>query len=142
MPNLPSRRVLTAIDVAVAGWVVLCVVLGLRIAAELREVRSVTDTLATTGQGLERAGEAVGKVPRALAGEEVAQLGADAREAGAQAQASARDSRDSITAISTLTAVTLATVPTLAVLFLYVPLRIALGRATGRASPRRTEGSP
>lgn len=126
-----SKTTLRITDGGVVVFILACVGLAVLVYGEIREVRSVATTLATTGRGVERAGDALQNLPD-LAGGEIQQLGDDARKAGRQAQASARDTRDSLQTVSILAGVAIAVLPTAAVLLIYLPLRLAL-----RGPPRR-----
>lgn len=128
MPSLqpPSRRALRISDAGVVVFVFICVGMGIWVFNEIRDVRSLSNTLATTGRGLERAGMALEGAPSVIGGDKIAQLGEDARTAGRQAQASAREGRDSIDTVSILAGLAIGLIPTMAVLLLYVPMRMAL----------------
>jgi hypothetical protein len=124
MPSV-STRALRIADAGVVLFVLASIGIAVWVYSEIREVRSVATTLATTGRGVERAGDALQGLPD-LAGGEIQQLGDDARKSGRQAQASARDTRDSLNTISILAGVAIALLPTAAVLLVYVPMRLAL----------------
>lgn len=128
MPSLqaPSRRALRISDAGVAVFAVVCIGLGVWVFNEVRDLRSLTSTLATTGRGLERAGMAIEGAPAVIGGDQVRQLGEDARTSGRQAQMSAREGRDSIDTVSILAGLAIGLIPTMAVLLLYVPMRRAL----------------
>lgn len=124
MPSI-STRALRIADAGVVLFVLASIGIAVWVYGEIREVRSLASTLATTGRGLERAGDAVQGLPDVVGGE-IQQLGTDAKTAGQEAQASARDTRDSLNTISILAGVAIALLPTAAVLLVYVPMRLAL----------------
>jgi hypothetical protein len=128
-PTLRSPRARQVADALVTGFVLLCVVLGFLIAAQIRDLRSLTVTLETTGRGLDNAGQALEGLPSIVGGDDVREVARDAREAGAQAQASAVEARGTLNTISVLAGLAIALIPTGAVLLLYVPLRGAWTRA-------------
>ena len=132
---LPSRATLHVVDALVLAWVALCITLGFWFASEIRDLRSLPTTLGTAGKGLENAGVALEGLPSIVGGESVERVGSDARQAGAQARASAIDAREGLDTLSTLTGLTVALVPTGALLMFYVPLRVASRRTRARVGP-------
>jgi hypothetical protein len=122
---LPRGRALLAVDLAVAAWVVLWIVLGGAIATEVRGLRQLSTTVSRVGVALEQTGATVdglNGVP--LVGDRIGRTGSDIRAAGRSAVASGRRSHRSIHNLSWMLWVFLAVIPSVPVLVLYLPARI------------------
>jgi hypothetical protein len=121
---VPGVRLIRALDVAVAVWVVAWVVLALLVGREVRDLRELSDTVVVAGVAVEETGDLVdslGSVP--FVGDRVGEVADRVRTAGRSAQASGRDSRDSTQNLSILLALSIGLIPTLPLLGLYAPLR-------------------
>jgi hypothetical protein len=140
---LPGVRLIRALDLAVAVWVVAWVVLALLVGREVRDLRQLSDTVVVAGVAIEETGdlvESLGSVP--FVGGRVGEVANRVRAAGRSAQASGRDSRDSTENLSILLALSIGLIPTLPLLGLYAPLRVtwtrearAVRRALAASSP-------
>jgi len=126
---LPGVRLIRALDVAVAVWIVAWVVLALLVGREVRDLRQLSDTVVVAGIAVEETGdlvESLGSVP--FVGGRVGEVAGRVRAAGRSAQASGRDSRDSTENLSILLALSIGLIPTLPLLGLYAPLRVTWAR--------------
>jgi hypothetical protein len=142
---VPGVRLIRALDVAVAVWVVAWIVLALLVGREVRDLRELSDTVVVAGIAVEETGdlvESLGSVP--FVGGRVGEVADRVRTAGRSAQASGRDSRDSTENLSILLALSIGLIPTLPLLGLYAPLRVTWTRearavrralASGSADP-------
>jgi hypothetical protein len=126
---LPGVRLIRALDLAVAVWIVAWVVLALLVGREVRDLRQLSDTVVVAGIAVEETGdlvESLGSVP--FVGGRVGEVANRVRAAGRSAQASGRDSRDSTENLSILLALSIGLIPTLPLLGLYAPLRVTWTR--------------
>jgi hypothetical protein len=126
---VPGVRLIRALDVAVAVWVVAWIVLALLVGREVRDLRQLSDTVVVAGVAVEETGDLVdslGSVP--FVGGQVGEVADRVRAAGRSAQASGRDSRDSTDNLSLLLALSIGLIPTLPLLGLYAPLRLTWTR--------------
>jgi hypothetical protein len=134
----PRSRV--AMDVLVAGWVMLWLAVGLLAAAEIRELRTLSDTVVRAGSALDQAGRAIevlSVIP--VVGEAPGDLGSRVRTAAAEVQTAGRSSRHSIYNLSLLLGFAIAVVPASPVLGFYLPMRVRRSREA-RAVARRLAG--
>ncbi|UTI63030.1 hypothetical protein NBH00_16890 [Paraconexibacter antarcticus] len=122
---LPRGRALVAVDVLIAAWVVLWIVLGLAIAGEVRGLRQLSTTVGRVGVALEQTGSTVdGLSGVPLVGDRIGRTGRDISAAGDSAVASGRHSRRSIHNLSWMLGLFLAVIPSAPVLALYLPARV------------------
>jgi hypothetical protein len=139
----PSRRVRLLVDVALVGWLVAWIVIGIQVGREVRGLSELSDTVVLAGVAIEQTGdllEQLGSVP--FLGESVGDLASRIRDTGRSAQESAAASRGSIGNMSVLLAVSIALIPTfpLAVIWLGLRLRwrrerVAVRRALAAGVP-------
>lgn len=142
--QLPHGWRLTALDLALIAWAVVWIVLGVRVADEVKGLRELSGTVSTVGRAVEESSRTLRGVELPILGQGVEELfggeGAEvlrrAQEAGASARDSGRSSRESISNLSTLLGLSVAVIPTSPLLFLYLPLR--LGRRREAQALRRT----
>src|SRR6266545_4685306 len=140
---VPGVRLIRALDVAVAVWVVAWVVLALLVGREVRDLRELSDTVVVAGVAVEETGDLVdslGSVP--FVGGSVGEVADRVRTAGRSAQASGRDSRDSTQNLSILLALSIGLIPTLPLLGLYAPLRVTWTREARAVRRTLAAGSP
>lgn len=124
----PARR-LVLIDVLVAVWVALCIALGVAVASEVRELRTIADSVSAAGRAVETTGRTLSSLSDVPAvGGDLAGAGEEVQQAGRQAIASGRSTRDTIGDLSTLLLVSIAIVPATPLLAVYVPWRLARRR--------------
>lgn len=140
---VPGVRLIRALDVAVALWVVAWVVLALLVGREVRDLRQLSDTVVVAGIAVEETGdlvESLGSVP--FVGGRVGEVAERVRAAGRSAQVSGRDSRDSTQDLSVLLALSIGLIPTLPLLGLYAPLRVTWTREARAVRRAVAAGSP
>ena len=140
---VPGVRLIRALDVAVAVWVVAWIVLALLVGREVRDLRELSDTVVVAGVAVEETGDLVdslGSVP--FVGGSVGEVADRVRAAGRSAQASGRDSRDSTHNLSILLALSIGLIPTLPLLGLYAPLRVTWTREARAVRRALAAGSP
>jgi hypothetical protein len=140
---VPGVRLIRALDVAVALWVVAWVVLALLVGREVRDLRQLSDTVVVAGIAVEETGnlvESLGSVP--FVGGRVGEVAERVRAAGRSAQVSGRDSRDSTQDLSVLLALSIGLIPTLPLLGLYAPLRVTWTREARAVRRALAAGSP
>lgn len=124
-----SARLIRALDVAVALWVVAWVVLAVLVGREVRNLRELSDTVVLAGVAVEDTGDLLASLRNVpFVGTQVADVADRVREAGAGARRSGLESRDSTEDLSVLLALSIGLIPTLPLLALYAPLRIAWTR--------------
>lgn len=129
----PSGRRLVAIDVLVALWVALCIGLGVAVASEVRELRTIADAVSSAGQAVEATGRALSSLSGLPGvGGDLAGAGGEVEQAGREAIGSGRSTRDTIGDLSTLLLVSIAVVPATPLLAVYVPWRLARRRERRR----------
>ncbi len=130
MPRLLTHpRLGPATDVLVATWVVLWVVLGFAIAAEVRGPRELSVTVTRVGVAVQQTGDAlksISSVP--LIGDRVGAAVTDIDAAGASAVRSGRSSRESIRSLAWMLGLFVAVMPALPLLLLYLPARVGARR--------------
>lgn len=119
-----SRRTLRLLEVALVTWVVAWLGLGVAVGIELHHLGVLSRSVVQDG----RAAEAIGTSLTSLrdvpfVGRAVAGDGSQLRQAGAQAQTSARSATGTIDALSVLLGVAVALVPSVPALALYLVVR-------------------
>jgi hypothetical protein len=140
VPAPPSRAVRLLIDLALVGWIVAWIVLGVQVGREVRGLTELSDTVVLAGDAIEQTGdllEQVGRIP--FLGQPVGDLADRIRETGRSAQRDAAATRSDVEDLSVLLALSIALIPTLPLLGLYLPLRFAWtndARAVRRALKR------
>ena len=121
----PSRTVRLLIDVALVGWVVAWVVLGVQVGREVRGLTELSDTVVLAGEAIEQTGdllEQVGRIP--FLGQSVGDLADRIRETGRSAQADARATRGDVEDLSVLLALSIALIPTIPLAAIWLALRL------------------
>lgn len=144
--SLPTGRLLTAVDVAMAAWVLLWVVLAFVIAGLVGGLTELSRTVEEVGADVERAGGALASVddlplvggPFAEAldfpAEAIQEAGTTAREGGAS-------STGTIQSLSLLLGLAVALIPSAPVLTGYLPARVERAReAEALRGARRQAG--
>jgi hypothetical protein len=133
----PGRRTTHVLDVLLLVWVAAWIAIGVLAGNELRDLRSLSDTVAGAGTALEQTGralEALGDVP--LVGEGPGELGRRVRESAADVQAAGRSSSQSITNLSVLLGLAIGVIPAVPVFGFYLPLRLRRAREAGAVAER------
>lgn len=117
------------VDGLVAAWVVAWLVTGVIAVLEIRDLRSLSDTLAESGTAIDTAGsalETLGAVP--IIGDGPERLGEQVRSTAAEVQVSALETKDSLENLSVALGLAIAFIPTVPLLSVYVPWRVTTGR--------------
>lgn len=140
-------RRLSTLDLLVLGWVLLCLLLGAKVAGEVRDLAGLSDTVVDVGRQTQAAGDglaAAGSLP--VIGAAVKGPAERVRQAGREAEASGRESRRSTENLGLLLGLAVALVPTVPVLAVYLPGRLAaererrtVRRALAGRDPREVE---
>lgn len=118
-----SRRWLP-VDLVVLSWVVVWVVVGLQVGANLREMRQVGDTLETTSQAVDLLASGLrplSNIP--LAGASFDEVADTLENAAVDVATSADVTRSSLHELSILLALAIAVIPNVPVLAAYLPYR-------------------
>jgi hypothetical protein len=121
----PSRRVRLLVDVALVGWLVAWIVIGVQVGREVSGLSELSDTVVLAGGAIEQTGELleqVGRIP--FLGQPVGDLAESIRETGRSAQESAAASRGSIEDLSVLLALSIALIPTIPLVGIWLALRL------------------
>ena len=121
----PSRRVRLLVDVALVGWLVAWVVLGVQVGREVRGLTELSDTVVLAGSAIEETGELlkeVGRIP--FVGQPIGDLADSIREAGRSAQESASATRGDVEDLSVLLALSIALIPTIPLAVIWLALRL------------------
>lgn len=121
----PSRRVRLLVDVALVGWLVAWIVIGVQVGSEVRGLSELSDTVVLAGGAIEQTGdllEQVGRIP--ILGQPVGDLADRIRETGRSAQVSAAESRGSVEDLSVLLALSIALIPTIPSAGIWLALRL------------------
>jgi hypothetical protein len=127
--RLPRGRAVLLVDLLVVAWVVVWVAIAINVAHQVRDIGRITRSVERIGSAVSDTGaqlEKLGNLP--LLGDRIADTGKPIRDAGRQAQATARMSRASAHDLSKLLGITISLVPSLPLLLLYVPQRVAMER--------------
>jgi len=131
------RRPARLFDGLVVVWSVAWVLIGVRIAREVRDLAKLSDTVVSLGQATESAGAAIaGLESLPVVGGALREPAATIREAGTDAVASGRQSRRSADRLGVLLGISVALIPTLGLVAAYLPGREirAVSAATHRGS--------
>lgn len=142
---LPRGRGLLLLDVLLAGWAALWVVVGILVAINVAGLRDLSATVRVTGDALEKTGatlRSLGEAP--FVPDDVGETAAEIEQAGGSAVSSGRSSREHIETLSWLLGIAVAVIPSIPVLGFYVPLRLALRRESEalRGAARRGGEDP
>ncbi len=138
---LPGRRATHVLDVLLLLWVAVWIAIGVLAGNELRELRSLSETVVGAGTALEQTGralETIGEVP--LVGEGPGELGRRVRESAAEVQAAGRSSSHSIGNLSVLLGLAIGVIPATPVLGFYLPLRLRRAREAAAVADRLAAG--
>lgn len=128
-PVSADSRLIRALDVGVAVWAAIWLVLAVVTFLEVRSLRQLSTTLVRSSDVLADTADvlaAIEDVP--LVGSRVTDVQASVRTAAESTRQSGLDSRDNIKDLSILFGVVIFLVPVLPVLILYLPLRLSWRR--------------
>jgi hypothetical protein len=134
---LPRRRTTRVLDVLLTLWVALWIAVGVLAGNELRELRTLSETVVGAGTALDQTGralETIGEVP--LVGEGPGELGRRVRESAADVRAAGSSSSESIRNLGLLLGLAIAVIPATPVFGFYLPLRLRRAREAGALAER------
>lgn len=124
-----SPRTRRSIDVVLAIWVALWIVLGIRVGDEMRGLADLSETVIRSGVAVTESAEALDSISNVpFVGGQVDEAISRAREAGESARASGRSSERSVQNLSILLGLAIAIIPSLPIVGFYVPVRLSLVR--------------
>jgi hypothetical protein len=141
--RIPQRSIV-AIDVLVVLWTVVWIVLGVAVGTFVERLGAVGDGLEDAGQAIGRAGEAVGQLSDVpLVGEGFSDVAAEIQGVGRDTVARGRSVEDDVDRLALLIGVSLALGPTLPILAVWLPPRVSRERERRalRTSLRRGDGA-
>ncbi len=120
-----QSRVRYLLDLAVAVWVIGCVVLALAVSSNVDGLTHLSDTVTNVGGAVDEAGQALHSLSSLpLIGDRLDQPAQRVSEAGRSVLASGRSSRASVHGLSTLLGWALALIPTVPIVAIYLPFRL------------------
>lgn len=127
---LPSGRRLLALDLVLAVWTGVWILVAIVIATEVYGLGELSDTVGTVGDAAEASGAALGllgnlPVVGGAVGAALEVPAAEVQEAGRAAQDSAVSSRDTVERLSVLIGLAVGVIPSVSILGLYLPARLA-----------------
>lgn len=117
-----------AVDLVVVAWVVTWLLLGLRVHDEVEGLTELSNTISRAGGAVEQTGRALDALNIPLVGERIDRAAKEVTDAGRETRLSGRTARDSIANLSTLLGLSVALIPSTAILFVYLPARVARAR--------------
>jgi hypothetical protein len=141
--RIPQRSIV-AIDVLVVLWTVVWIVLGVAVGTFVERLGAVGDGLEDAGQAIGRAGEAVGQLSDVpLVGEGFSDVAAEIQGVGRDTVARGRSVEDDVDRLALLIGMSLALGPTLPILAVWLPPRVSRERERRalRTSLRRGDGA-
>ena len=139
----PSRGVRRAIDVAIAGWLIAWIVLGVAVANQVKQLGDLSDTAVLAGTAIEQTADVldqIGRIP--LVGAAVGDLADSIRKTGESARENGTASRDGVNDLSVLLGLCIALIPTIPLAAIWIPLRIRWRRERQAVKRALASGSP
>lgn len=141
--ELISARTMRLLDVLLVVYVVVWVVLGVLIAADIRRQADLSDHVTRIGEALTDIGESLDVLAGLpLVGGNVGEVTGRVTDAGESVQQSGRDSRASLERMGVLVGVAFAALPLVLVLPLYLPVRLAWRREVRAVAAALAGGVP
>jgi len=126
---LPFGRKIWILDALAVLWVILWIVLGFRVAEEVRGLTALSQTITETGQGVEQVGGALdGLSGVPLVGGQVGRAAREVQEVGRSTQESGRQARQSAQSLGVLLGVSVGLIPSSALFLFYFPSRVTMER--------------
>jgi hypothetical protein len=141
--RIPQRSVVV-IDVLVVLWILLWIVIGIAVGSFVERLSAVGDGLEDAGQAIGRAGEAVGQLSDVpLVGEGFSTVSAEIQGVGRDTVARGRSVEEDVDRLALLIGMSLALAPTLPLLAVWLPPRVSRERERRaiRGSLRRGDGA-
>lgn len=120
-----GARTIRVLDGALAVWIVVWIVVGVFAGLDIARLKTLSDTLVTTGTSIRQTGDALrllAAVP--FVGGRIADLVDKITSAGVDVGTSGRQSRATVDRLSWVIGVTLALLPAVLMALLYLPLRL------------------
>jgi hypothetical protein len=139
----PSRGVRLAIDVAIAGWLIAWIVLGIAVAHQVKQLGDLSDTAVLAGQAIQQTADVldqIGRIP--LVGTPVGDLADSIRKTGQSAEQNGVASRDDVNDLSVLLGLSIALIPTIPLAAVWIPLRIRWRKERQAVKRALASGSP
>jgi hypothetical protein len=139
----PSRGVRLTIDLAIAGWLIAWIVIGIAVANEVKQLGNLSDTAMLAGQAIEQTADVldqIGRIP--VIGTPVGDLADSIRKTGQSAQQNASASRDDVDDLSVLLGLSIALIPTIPLAAVWIPLRLRWRRERQAVKRALASGSP
>jgi hypothetical protein len=138
---MPTARLATLMDLALAAWVCAWIAIGVVIGIEVSHLSALSKTVVKEGLAVHTVGTSLrglGGLP--LVGGPIASGAKAVQAAGSSAVASGTASESTVSALSVLLALAVAVLPSLPVLVFYLPARLKRRRES--ATIRRALGDP
>ena len=125
-PRLTGAPAPVLVDLAVAGWIAVWIVLGVAVADAVKELTVLSDTVSDAGRAVRDSGEALGSLgDLPLVGEQLGRAAQEIVGAGESVVQEGRSARGGIVAAANLLGFAVALVPIASLLVVYLPPRIA-----------------
>ncbi len=124
----PVGTWIIAVDLLVVVWVVAWLLLGLRVHDEVEGLTELSRTISNAGGAVEDTGRALDELNIPLVGDRIDRTAKEITDVGRETKISGRTARDSISNLSTLLGLSVALIPSSAILFVYLPARLARAR--------------
>lgn len=136
-------RTVRVLDVAVALWLMTCVVLGLAVWDDIRNRLELSERLIRTGASIEETGASLSSLRNLpFAGESFARLQADVEDAGRVLVTSGNDLRRMMTRIAVVAGAGTGVLLAAIVLLAYLPFRIGWRRDVRAVAGAIEAGAP
>jgi len=139
----PSRRLRLAIDVALAGWLIAWIIMGIQVGREVGQLGDLSDTAVLAGTAIEQTADVldqIGRIP--LIGTPVGDLADNIRRTGKSARQNGAATRDDVHDLSVLLGISIALIPTIPLAAVWIPLRVRWRRERQAVRRALATGSP
>jgi len=119
------RGTVVLLDLLLVAWVAAWIVVGVVIAREVNDLGRLSTTLALSGQGLVRTGEALNRLSGLpFVGDDIGAAAEEVIKTGKNTLATSRVTADTVATLSPLLGWSIALIPSLPLLAVYLPWRI------------------
>jgi hypothetical protein len=132
-----------AIDVAIAGWLIAWIIMGIQVGREVGQLGDLSDTAVLAGTAIEQTADVldqIGRIP--LLGTPVGDLADSIRRAGTSARQNGAATRDDVHDLSVLLGISIALIPTIPLAAVWIPLRVRWRRERQAVERALATGSP
>ena len=139
----PSRGVRLTIDLAIAGWLIAWVVLGIAVAHQVKQLGDLSDTAVLAGSAIEQTADVldqIGRIP--VIGTPVGDLADSIRKTGASARENGAASRGDVNDLAVLLGLCIALIPTIPLAAIWLPLRVRWRRERKAVKRALATGAP